>query len=195
MKRFGIAAMGLLLVAACDDNGLSPQEQLEQIRQANEQYQSVDAAVASGFVGDGMCIDAGMVGAPPAAGSMGMHYAHPGRLGITQTSPLVSGNDGVIDAAKPEILIFEPQADGGRRLVAVEYMVFEAAWKAAGHTTPPSLFGQEFVHMKDDPATSQHEAHGFEPHYELHVWLYRDNPSGMFAEFNPNVSCAHAAGH
>ena len=45
--------------------------------------------------------------------------------------------------------------------------------------------------MEDDPATAIDEAHMFEPHYDLHVWLYRDNPSGMFAQFNPNVSCAH----
>jgi hypothetical protein len=124
---------------------------------------------------------------------MGIHYANGARLGITQTEPLVSGNDGVVDPEKPEIMIYEPQADGGMKLVAVEYLVFEAAWKAAGNTNPPTLFGQEFVYMKDNPATSPHEAHGFEPHYELHVWLYRDNPAGMFAEFNPSVACLPGA--
>ncbi len=37
--------------------------------------------------------------------------------------------------------------------------------------------------------------HGFEPHYELHLWPYRDNPTGMFAEFNPAVSCANHQAH
>jgi hypothetical protein len=189
MKRYAIAALSLAMLAACEDNGMSPEERLAAIRQANEQYQSVDAAVAAGFVSDNMCVDAAMVGAPAAAGAMGIHYAHPTRLGITQMSPLVSGNDGVVDAAKPEIMIYEPQLDGGMKLVAVEYLVFEAAWKAAGHTDPPTLFGEEFVYMKDVPGTPQHEAHGFEPHYELHVWLYRQNPAGTFAEFNPSVSC------
>ena len=44
----------------------------------------------------------------------------------------------------------------------------------------------------DNPATTDvDEAHGFMPHYELHVWLYRDNPNGTFAQFNPNVSCRY----
>jgi hypothetical protein len=49
--------------------------------------------------------------------------------------------------------------------------------------------------MADDPATPTDEAHGFEPHYELHVWTHRDNPSGMFAEWNPNVTCPTAPMH
>jgi hypothetical protein len=43
--------------------------------------------------------------------------------------------------------------------------------------------------MQDDLATEADEAHGFEPHYELHFWLYKKNPSGMFSPFNPDVSC------
>jgi hypothetical protein len=46
--------------------------------------------------------------------------------------------------------------------------------------------------MSDDPATAVDEAHGFEPHYDRHVWVYRDNPFGVFAQFNPNVSCDKA---
>jgi hypothetical protein len=44
--------------------------------------------------------------------------------------------------------------------------------------------------MQDDPATQVDEAHMFEPHYDRHVWLFRDNPNGVFAQFNPKVSCA-----
>jgi hypothetical protein len=50
--------------------------------------------------------------------------------------------------------------------------------------------------MADDPATKIDEGHMFEPHYDLHVWLYRDNPAGVFAQFNPDVSCAaHKPSH
>jgi hypothetical protein len=45
--------------------------------------------------------------------------------------------------------------------------------------------------MVDDPDTAIDEAHNFEPHFDRHVWLYRENPNGMFAQFNPAVSCAH----
>ena len=37
--------------------------------------------------------------------------------------------------------------------------------------------------------TPADEAHMFEPHFDRHVWIYRDNPNGVFAPFNPNVSC------
>ena len=80
-------------------------------------------------------------------------------------------------------------------LVAVENLVFQRAWHAAGHEGPPSFHGQPWDAMADNPATPIDEAHGFEPHYDRHVWLYRDNPSGMFAQFNPNVSCAHHRGN
>jgi hypothetical protein len=56
--------------------------------------------------------------------------------------------------------------------------------------------------MADNVNTPIDEAHMFEPHYDRHVWIYRENPSGVFAQFNPNVSCehhrgggAHGAGH
>ena len=45
--------------------------------------------------------------------------------------------------------------------------------------------------MVDDPATAIDEAHMFEPHLDRHVWIYRDNPNGVFAQFNPTVTCAH----
>ena len=48
--------------------------------------------------------------------------------------------------------------------------------------------------MTDDPATSFDEAHMFAPRYDRHVWIYRDNPKGVFAQFNPTVTCAHHRG-
>jgi hypothetical protein len=49
--------------------------------------------------------------------------------------------------------------------------------------------------MEDDPSNPVDEAHMFEPHYDLHVWLYRENPRGTFAQFNPNVNCEHGTTH
>jgi hypothetical protein len=48
--------------------------------------------------------------------------------------------------------------------------------------------------MVDDPATEVDEAHGFQPHYELHAWVFRENPNGPFEPFNPNVTCEHHTG-
>jgi hypothetical protein len=73
--------------------------------------------------------------------------------------------------------------------------VFKQAWHAAGYKRPPSFHGVEYDMMEDDTSTKVDEAHMFEPHYDRHVWLYRENPNGVFAQFNPMVNCsAHVAG-
>jgi hypothetical protein len=48
--------------------------------------------------------------------------------------------------------------------------------------------------MVDDPATATDEAHMFMPHFDRHVWLYRENPNRVFSPFNPAVSCQHHTG-
>ncbi len=168
-------------------------EDLAAIREATERFRDVNVALAEGYMPDptNMCVSAKMVGAPAELGAMGVHYFRPDLLGITATRPRVVGNDGTLDWLTPEILVYEPQADGAMELVAVEYLVFEKGWQAAGNTELPSFHGTPFFRMEDDPATPMDEAHMFEPHYELHVWIYRENPNGMFREFNPAVTCEH----
>ena len=73
--------------------------------------------------------------------------------------------------------------------------VFKAAWEQAGNTEPPSYQGIPYDTMIDDPATAIDEAHNFAPHYDRHIWLYRDNPNGIFAQFNPNATCKHHKGN
>jgi hypothetical protein len=73
----------------------------------------------------------------------------------------------------------------------VENLVFEAAWRAAGHDRPPVFRGRNWDHMADNPATPADEAHGFTPHFDQHLWLFRDNPAGVDMPFNPSVTCAH----
>ena len=92
------------------------------------------------------------------------------------------------DFLQPSILIYEPQADGSLELVAVENLVFVQAWEAAGHTARPSFHGVPYDRMADDPTTEADEAHLFAPHYDRHVWLYRENPNGVFAQYNPRLS-------
>jgi len=76
----------------------------------------------------------------------------------------------------------------------VENLVFIDAWNAAGNSEPPTFHGVPYDRMVDDPATATDEAHMFEPHYDRHVWIYRENPNGVFTSFNPAVSCAHHRG-
>ena len=114
------------------------------------------------------CIDS------PAAGAMGIHYVNGDLVG-----------DGVVDATTPELLVYEPQADGRQRLVALEYVVFQADWDAA-HAAAPELFHREFE------LVGAGNRYGLPAFYELHAWVWRHNPSGMFADFNPRVTCAAA---
>jgi hypothetical protein len=164
------------------------------LRQGAERYADVNAALADGYIPDpsGMCITADMVGLPVEQGAMGIHYLHPELLQITSTSPRLAGMSTHTDWSRPGVLVYEPQADGSLELVGVEQLVFAAGWSASGNTGAPSFAGTEYVHMVDDPSTPVDEAHGFEEHYELHAWVPRDNPNGVFAEFNPTVTCQHA---
>ena len=105
------------------------------------------------------------------AGGMGVHYVN---------GPLVG--DGAIDATTPEAVIYQPTADGSMRLVAVEYVVLRADWDAA-HASPPALFGRTFELV---PAGNRY---GLPDFYELHAWIWKHNPAGMFEDWNPTVSC------
>ena len=100
--------------------------------------------------------------AVPGLGTMGFHYANFARAGNPN-----------LDPAEPEILLYVPDEDGGLRLVGLEYVRFGPPTQPA-----PTLFGQEFHY---DAARGQ---------YALHVWAWRNNPSGMFAPFNPKLGCS-----
>lgn len=167
---------------------------LDEVRTATERFRDVNVALAEGYVRDPMnlCDTASMMGRPKELGAMGIHYFRPDLLGITAPpNPRVDGNGTHTDFLRPSILIYEPQANGDLELVAVENLVFETAWKAAGNAERPRFHGVPYDHMVDDPATTIDEAHMFEPHFDRHVWIYRNNPNGVFAPFNPNVSCKH----
>lgn len=171
----------------------SPMEpDLAGVRAATERFQDVEVALAEGYVRDPMnlCDTAEMMGKPAELGAMGIHFFRPDLLGITETTPRVNGVGLHTDFTRPSILIYEPQADGSLELVAVENLVFKKAWDAA-NAEMPSFHGVPYDYMVDDPATEIDEAHMFEPHYDRHVWIYRENPNGVFAQFNPNVTCEY----
>ncbi len=96
-------------------------------------------------------------------GAMGIHYVNAKYL-----------EDRVVDVAKPEAILYEPLEGGDLELLAVEYIAFEG---------PASLEGQLF-NFYNAP-----NRYGLDPFYELHVWAWRDNPMGTFADMNPDVSC------
>ena len=190
-----IIAAALALALAPANAGVPSQTDLAPVRAASARFRDVKQALAEGYVPapGNMCETSTMMGRAGPDVAMGIHYFRPDLLGITgPRNPRVDGNGTHTDFLTPAVLIYEPQADGSLQLVAVENLVFKKAWAAAGHAAPPSFMGVPYDSMVDDPATQADEAHGFAPHYDRHVWVYRDNPFGVFAQFNPNVSCDKA---
>jgi hypothetical protein len=170
---------------------------LEQVRAATEKYQDPEVALADGYLRDPMnlCTQAVDDDLPRQLGAMGVHFFRPDLLGITATQPRVNGNGTHMDFLQPSVLVYYPDETGALKLGAVENLVWEAAWKAAGNASPPEFHGYQYWHRIDNPSTTYaDEAHLFEPHYELHVWLYAENPAGLFAQFNSAVSCDHHQG-
>lgn len=100
---------------------------------------------------------------PGGAGGMGFHYGNTSLI------------DGTASVETPQLLLYEPEQNGRLRLVAVEYIIpysFHARSAA-----PPVLFGQPFQQVD-----------AFQL-WGLHAWVWRDNPSGIFAPWNPRVNC------
>jgi hypothetical protein len=113
-------------------------------------------------VGDGYVQVSPCVASP--AGGMGYHFRNMAYV------------DGTVDPSRPEMLLYEPQQNGELRLVGVEFVVPPGLWQGEDR---PYLGEQRF---------------GMDPfgNYALHVWVWRNNPSGMYADFNPQVSCQFA---
>ena len=194
-----VLAAGAAITAfgACAGEQQRPAEPtLAEVKAGAERYRDVRNAIADGYTTDNKCVTAQMLGFPAVNGEMGLHYVRRDLLGLPARPGLgrVSGTGTYTDFNKPAMLVYEPQADGSLELVAVENLVFAAEWHKT-QQDPPSFRGVNYLLLKDDPATKLDEAHNFEPHYELHLWVFRNNPKGMFAPFNPTVTCRHHQAH
>jgi hypothetical protein len=143
---------------------------LGQVRHATATYHDIAVAENAGYgklvdVNGVACIDM------PGMGAMGVHYVNGSLVG-----------DGEVDALTPEALVYEPDEAGRLRLVAVEYVVIQQAWHA-NHRRPPALFGHQF------DLTASPNRYGLPPFYSLHAWVWKHNPAGAFAMWNPRVNC------
>ena len=108
----------------------------------------------------------------PDHGAMGIHY--------------IKGVGATLDVHTPQALIYEPK-NGRLELVGAEYIVIADAWDATNPGAPPTLMGQVLNYVGSP------NRYGIPAFYELHVWAAKDNPSGTFADWNPQVSCADYA--
>jgi hypothetical protein len=96
-------------------------------------------------------------------GSMGIHYVNETQL-----------KDDGINMAQPEAVMYEPSADGKLTLIGVEYITVKGPADLSGH-----LFN-----FNNAP-----NRYGLPAFYELHVWAWKKNRKGAFADMNPDVSC------
>ena len=141
---------------------------LAEIRAATAHYQRIDDAIADGFVRGSACISSVF-----------------GGKGYTYQKPVLF--DGIVDPAAPEILNYEPMKNGRMRLVSVAFLVPAASWDPF-HPTAPTLGDQSFLDRR--------VAGSFGPpfaNYALYASVWRNNPRGMFDQYNPDVSCDFAA--
>ena len=135
-------------------------QRVEALRELTRPYQSLTQAKAAGYtvkITDCMT---------DAQGGMGYHFGKGDYI------------DGVVDELKPEVVLYEPAANGDLKLVGIEYVVPFDKWTSAA---APQLHGQTFARNEMFQV------------WALHMWIWRDNPSGLFVGWNPAVSCAHSS--
>ena len=121
-------------------------------------YQDVATAEADGYASS---LDTLGCFTDPDLGGMGLHFIDERLM------------DDQVDLGEPEALVYELDANGDiTGLVAHEYIVPADAWT---ETTPPQLFGIDF------------HQHPTLPLWVLHAWLWKDNPTGIFQDWNPAV--------
>lgn len=175
-KTIGAIGMVGLMSTGFAQSDLEQAETLErasgivrEVRRATQDLQTPAAAIAAGYKSTRNCVSG------PGQGAMGVHYVNEALIA-----------DGVVDAQRPEVLVFEP-VNGQLRLAAIEFFVDAEQWDAA-NAGPPVVSGQ-LLHYVGAPNRLRNPAY-----YELHVWAWKRNPSGVFSDWNPTVSCAQYTG-
>jgi hypothetical protein len=148
-------------------------KQLAEVRQATAKYHDINVALANGY------INTYEFAYVPELGGMGIHFVN---------LPLM--NDEEVNATEPEVLLYAPQKNGDYKLIGVEYYM-----PAAVATKQPTLFGRNFdgPMLNHELEPMEHELTDDEKndpqnqHYDLHAWIWKANPNGMFTPFNPNI--------
>jgi hypothetical protein len=143
---------------------------LKVVREATERFKDVSVAEAEGYALQFGCVTG------PDSGAMGLHYVN---------GDLVKG--GILDATRPQIVIYEPTPNGRLRLIGADFLLIADVWNKT-HSGPPELMGQLF-HYWESP-----NRFGLPAFYTLHVWAWKDNPNGAFVNWHPHVSCQSFSG-
>ena len=141
------------------------------VRESTERFKDVKEAEHAGYKLEFGCVSGDDWGA------MGLHYVN---------DALVGG--GIVDARRPQIVLYEALPDGRLKLTGADYLVLADAWNAAHGGTPPMLMGQ-ICHYFDAP-----NRFGLPAFYTLHVWAWKQNSMGAFVNWHPHVSCQSFVG-
>ena len=145
-------------------------EFIRTVRRATARFRDVAVAEAEGYELHFGCVSG------PDNGAMGLHYVKMALVG-----------DGKLDPEQPEIVIYEPLPNGRLRLIGADFLVLADAWHA-NNVDPPQLGGQ-LLHLFESP-----NRFGLPNFYTLHVWAWKDNPTGTFVNWHANVSCDSFSG-
>src|SRR6056297_145339 len=162
--------LGHAPVLQCEDESseVSPevQAQLEDLFLSVLPLFNFDVAVAAGWdtIPGGECIESPM-------GGMGYHLQNLDQLA-----------NGQLNMLRPEALLYAPIEDGSLKFVGVEYIIPGDLWD----DPEPPMFLEQPLHFNPNVGPA-----GI---WALHVWVVEENPNGIFADWNPDVSCEFAAG-
>jgi hypothetical protein len=133
---------------------------LAELRAATTKYHKLDAALEDGYVQGSDCVFS-------PAGGMGFHFVN------------FAWVDGIFDPTQPEALLYEMDKHGNYHLVGAEFIIVQEPWDFE-NPMPPYFGSREFDY---DIVVLPF------PNYQLHTWIWKGNPKGIFTKFNPNVSC------
>jgi hypothetical protein len=146
-------------------------ELVRAVRDSTRRYKDVNLAMSEGYQLMFGCVSG------PDDGAMGLHYVN---------MELVL--DPALDPRKPEIVIYEPTPNGGRRLIGADFLVFAEAWHANNPGTPE--LGGQLMHLIEAP-----NRYGLPAFYTLHVWAWKPNRTGAFVNWHSDVSCEQFDGN
>lgn len=162
----------ILLGAVAVPSVAAHRSDLATAREATARFRDVSKAIKAGYARpDAPAPLHECISSLDGTGAMGYHFINGSLLDTT------------LDPSKPEVLVYAPDRHGRLHLVALEYVVFQKPWIDEHGSAMPRLFHQDFM------ATGEPNRYEIPAFFSLHVWLWKDNPSGLFAPFNPRVSC------
>jgi hypothetical protein len=157
--RGGAAALALLFALTATGSSLAAgKADIPAVRAATLKYKDLSAAIGDGYVMFYQCTE------QPGVGTMGQHFLNEALLG-----------DPGLDPLRPEVLVYQPTRAGGYRLVAVEYVTFQAGQTVLGQSMSTVPVGNRYGVPVE--------------FYARHAWIWQANPKGLFADWNPSITC------